>query len=64
MPINCHSNKKIGKIMNFLSQFEWLDALKWRPKMLMSVSLVLVQKTTNEIDTFLNFNKKVFFNPP
>jgi len=29
MPINSHYNKKIGKIMNFLIQFEWLDALKW-----------------------------------
>jgi len=24
----------------------------------------LVQKTTNGIGTFLNFNKKVFFSPP
>jgi len=29
MPINCHYNQKFGKIMNFLSQLEWLDALKW-----------------------------------
>jgi len=33
-------------------------------KNLMSVSLVLVQKTTNGIGTVLNFNKKLFFSPP
>jgi len=31
MPINCHYNKKIGKIIDLLNQFEWLNALK-RPK--------------------------------
>jgi len=51
MPLNCHYNKKIGKILNFLGQFEWIDALKWT-KMSMSVSLVLDQKTTNRIGTF------------
>jgi len=30
-------------------------------KILMSVSLVLVQKKNNGIGTFLNFNKKLFF---
>jgi len=54
---NC--NQKIGKIMNFFSQFEWLDALKW-PKKLISVSLVLVQKTTNGIGIFWISKKKYF----